>query len=152
MVQFLHEAYRGELFGIEFFKAFAENAEDKRERQKWQWLVELEVYTATLLKKWLEEEAGLSCAWKDPEMEAKGREIAQPWLSLEWQELMETLDPWIEGYAIKYREMAEGAAPGHYRISDMAAAHEEAILSFVQAERAGKADSMKAVNDFMENY
>jgi len=34
----------------------------------------------------------------------------------------------------------------------MTAAHEEAILAFVQAERAGDSDSLKAVRTFMENY
>jgi len=46
--EFLYEAYRGELFGIEFSKAFAEQARDSAERKKWQCLIELEVHTATL--------------------------------------------------------------------------------------------------------
>lgn len=152
MGQFLYEAYRGELFGIEFFKAFAERSENKDEREKWQCLITLEEHTAALLKNWLEEETGQVCCWQDAEMEAKGRETAEPWLSLAWQPLMETLAPWIEGYALKYREQAESAAPGQYKITDMTAAHEEAILSFVQAERAGQPDSLKAVRAFMENY
>ena len=114
-------------------------------------MIELEVRTATLLKNWLENE-GQACSWDDPEMDVKGRETAAPWLGLEWQELMDTLDPWIEGYAIKYREQAQAAPADQYSIMDMTAAHEEAILSFVQTERAGQGDSLSAVKAFMENY
>jgi len=34
----------------------------------------------------------------------------------------------------------------------MMAAHEEAILVFVQTERAGDSDNLKAVREFLENY
>jgi len=151
MREFLYEAYRGELFGIEFFKAFAVQAKDVAERKKWLCLIDLELHTATLLKTWLNNN-GQFCCWQDSEMEAKGRDTAAPWLDLDWQTLMETLDPWIEGYAVEYRQQAEAASVEQYWITDMAAAHEEAILAFVQAERAGENDSLKAVRAFMENY
>lgn len=151
MHDFLYEVYRGELFGIEFFKAFAERAQNAEERQKWLSLVDLETHTATLLKTWLDNN-DRPCAWEDPEMEAKGRDIAAPWLGLEWQPLMETLDPWIAGYAVQYREKADAAPADQRWISDMAATHEEAILAFVQAERAGDSESLKAVREFMENF
>jgi len=149
--ELLYEAYRGELFGIAFFKAFAEKAKDSEERKKWQCLIELERHTAALLKTWLEQN-GHICATVDPEMEAKGRQTAAPWLDLAWQALMDTLAPWIEEYAIKYRQQAERAPAEQYRVFDMTAAHEEAILSFLQAELAGEGDSLKAVREFMANY
>lgn len=151
MHEFIYEAYRGELFGIEFFNAFAEQTEHSREREKWQCLSELEVHTATLLKIWLEKN-GQPCSWQDSEMEAKGREIAAPWLGMEWQALMEAMDPWIAGYAVEYRQKAESAPAEQSWITNMVAAHEEAILAFVQAERTGKTDSLQAVRAFMANY
>ena len=149
--EFLYEAYRGELFGIAFFSAFAETAEGSEAHEKWLALIELEHHTAALLKRWLERN-GQVCAAKDPEMEAHGRETALPWLALDWNSLMATMAPWIEGYAIKYRDRADGAPPELYWICDMVAAHEEAILSFVLAEQSGKGDSLKAVQAFMTNY
>ena len=151
MQEFLYEAYRGELFGIAFFKAFADSAKDSEERDKWQCLIELERHTAALLKTWLERN-GQVCATDDPEMEAKGRQTAAPWLDLAWQPLMGTLGPWVEGYAIKYRQQAERAPVEQYQICDMTAAHEEAILSFLQVELAGERDSLKAIREFMANY
>jgi hypothetical protein len=151
MREFLVEAYRGELFGIEFFKAFSEKAKDVVERDKWMSLIELECHTAALLKTWLEQQ-GQACAADDPEMKTKGREIAAPWLDLPWQTLMDTLSPWIEGYAVKYRDKAESVPSDQYQICDMTAAHEEAIFAFVQSERAGERDSLKAVREFMNNY
>jgi len=46
----------------------------------------------------------------------------------------------------------KAASADQYRIVDMAAAHEEANLIFVQAERAGESDSLKVVREFMANY
>lgn len=151
MQEFLYEAYRGELFEIAFFKAFAEKAKDSEERDKWQALIELERHTAALLKTWLERN-GQVCTTDDPEMEAKGQQSAAPWLDLAWQPLMDTLGPWVEGYAIKYRQQAERVPVEQYRVFDMTAAHEEAIFSFLQAERAGEGDSLRAVRAFMASY
>lgn len=151
MHNFLYETYRSELFGIAFFNAFAERAKNTEQRQKWQSLVDLEIHTATLLKTWLDNN-GRPCEWEDPEMTAKGQGIAAPWLGLEWQALMETLENWITSYAVKYREEAKTAPAEQYWIYDMTATHEEAILVFVQAEKIGNNDSLQAVRDFMAKF
>jgi len=151
MHEFLYKAFRGELFGIVFFKTFADHAKDSTERKKWLRLIDLEHRTATLLKSWLESN-GQPCSWDDAEMEAKGRDMAALWLALEWQPLMAKLAPWIEGYAVEYRQLAETAPADQFRITDIVAVHEEAILAFVQAERAGESDSLKAAKEFMENF
>jgi len=151
MYQSLYEAYRGELFGIEFFKAFAEQSKNPAECEKWECLIDLERHTASLLQTWLQSH-GQPCTWSDPEMEDKGRATAAPWLALGWNKLMATLEPWIENYALKYRQEVTHAPAELYWVSDMTAAHEEAILAFVKAERAGDDDSLKAVREFMANY
>jgi len=42
---------------------------------------------------------------------------------------MGTLAPWVEGYAIKFRQQTERAPAEQYRVFDMTAVHEEAIFS-----------------------
>lgn len=151
MRDFLHEAFRGEQFGIAFFSAFAEQAKNEEELEKWLVLIELERHTAQLLKTWLDEN-GQVCDEYDAEMQVRGRDKASSWLDLEWHTLMDNMAPWIEDYAISYRERATSALPEMFQICDMLAAHEEAIFSFVQAEKLGEDDSLKAVRVFMKEY
>jgi len=48
---------------------------------------------------------------------------------------MGTLAPWVEGYAITYRQQTERAPAEQYRVFDMTAVHEEAIFFYKRNEQ-----------------
>lgn len=150
LLDMLHKAYMGELFGVAFFKLFKERTQDLAEQRKWQRLIEVEERTAALLKGYLEP-LGVWCPASDEAMASQGREQAAVWQDLDWLPLMEVLAPWIREYAEAYRRAADGATE-HRAPWLMVAAHEEALLFFAEAERHGEGDTLGAVTDFLDRY
>lgn len=150
MLEMLHKAYMGELFGVAFFQSFKEHATEFSEQQKWQLLIEVEERTAALLKRYLEP-LGIPCPSSDGEMESQGIGQAGVWLGLDWLPLMEALSPWIRGYADAYRQSADGATE-HRAIWQMVAEHEEALLCFAEAERHGEKETLGAVKVFLDRH
>ncbi|WP_299017493.1 hypothetical protein [uncultured Photobacterium sp.] len=149
-IEQLYSAYLGELYGIAFFTAFAEKYSDNSHINKWQKLIQIEQITAQRLK------AGLAPFGKDcpdihPEMEEKGLQDANKWLHLEWTELVNTMTPWVEPYALKYREQAQ-QAQAHHGLFTLVQEHEDAIWAFLKAEQQQDTDSLAPLEQFLSRY
>lgn len=146
----LYKAYMGELFGIAFFKAFRDRSTEPSKQRKWQQLVDVERRTGELLKEYLES-LDIICPPSDAEMTKQGLEQAAKWIDLTWKPLMEELSPWIREYAKMYRRLADGATE-HRALWHMVAAHEEALLAFVEAELDGVSDTLEPLRGFLQRY
>ncbi|WP_064606839.1 hypothetical protein [Photobacterium sp. J15] len=149
-IEQLYSAYLGELYGIAFFTTFAEKYSDNSHINKWQKLIQIEQITAQRLKAGLEP-LGQTCPVHHPEMELKGLHDADKWLHLEWPELINTMAPWVEPYALKYRKQALQASE-HKALFSLVQEHEDAILAFLKAEQQGDADSVAILNKFIASY
>lgn len=146
----LFSAYRGELYGIAFFTAFAQQYSDDTHINKWQLLIQVEEVTAKLLKNGLTP-LGMDCPQADPEMENKGVKDAENWLHLSWPALLDTLIPWVEPYAVRYRRQADDATV-HHDLYALVRDHEDAILNFLQAEKARPGTGLPYLQHFLTTY
>lgn len=147
MIAQLNTAYLGELYGIIFFKTFAEHYTDKRHLEKWQTLIDVEKLTAKKLKQGL---AALDhdCVNHDNAMEAKGLHDAQKWLSLPWLALIDTMVDWVAPYQQRYQAQADNATE-HQALFTLVADHENAIYDYLLAEQRQEADSLKILKRFL---
>ncbi|MCW8329032.1 hypothetical protein MD588_09450 [Photobacterium sp. SDRW27] len=149
-IEQLYSAYLGELYGIAFFTAFAEKYSDDNHINKWQTLIQIEQITARHLKKGLER-LGKVCPDVHMEMIEKGRRDAEHWLALDWETLINTMTPWVETYALKYRQQAIQATE-HQALFQLVQEHEDAILAFLQAEQRQGIDSLAPLETFIGRY
>ncbi|ELR66520.1 hypothetical protein C942_04218 [Photobacterium marinum] len=149
-IEQLYSAYLGELYGIAFFTAFAEKYSNNSHANKWQKLIQIEQITAQRLKSGLEP-LGKTCPDLHPEMELKGLCDAEKWLHLEWSELVDTMAPWVEPYALKYREQAQQASE-HEALFTLVQEHEDAIWAFLKAEQKGDNNSTAILDHFINRY
>ncbi|KLV09635.1 hypothetical protein ABT56_00720 [Photobacterium aquae] len=149
-LQQLYSAYLGELYGIAFFTAFAQKYSNDSHINKWQHLIQVEQITANRLKNGLEA-ANYPCPSQDDEMENKGLEDAEKWLGLDWPTLIDTMIPWVEPYALRYREQA-AAATEHKELFELVQAHEDAIYEFLLAEQHENDSGLAILADFIAAY
>ena len=146
----LRAAYLGELYGIAFFTAFAQKYSDDTHIYKWQLLIHVEQITAKRLKDYLDP-LGLSSPEQDLPMENKGRQDAQKWLTLDWSTLIDTLVPWVEPYALRYRQDALQAT-SHHAMFDLVQQHEDAIYAFLLAEQQATHSGGPHLEAFIARY
>lgn len=150
LIEQLYTAYLGELYGIAFFSAFTEKYSDNQHINKWQTLLRVEQVTARLLKAGLES-LGKPCPSVDTEMTEKGLREAEKWLELGWTELIDTMIPWVEPYALKYRQQARQAG-SHQALFQLVQEHEDAILAFLLAEQSQQGNSLAPLQHFLSRY
>jgi len=150
LIEQLYTAYLGELYGIAFFTAFAEQYSDDSHINKWQKLILVEQITAQRLKTGLEP-LGKVCPDVHPEMEEKGCRDADKWLALDWTSLINTMTPWVKTYALKYRQQANQAIE-HKALFQLIQEHEDAIFAFLQAEQQQDANSLAPLETFIHRY
>ncbi|KJG02042.1 hypothetical protein [Photobacterium angustum] len=150
MIAQLYNAYLGELYGIVFFKTFAEKYSDDSHNNKWQTLIKVEELTAKCLKDGLEA-LGHPCPDYDQEMENKGLADANKWLALPWQELVDTMVPWVAPYQQRYQQQADEATEHRYLFT-LVADHENAIYDYLLAEQRGDNSALDILTTFMNKY
>ncbi|MGF1688205.1 hypothetical protein L4C36_16175 [Photobacterium japonica] len=149
-LQPLHAAYLGELYGIAFFTAFAQEYSDDTHIYKWQLLIQVEQITAKRLKNYLDPR-GIACSTHDMAMENKGRQDAQKWIDRDWPTLMDTLVPWVKPYALRYRQDA-AQATDHHAMFDLVQQHEDAIYAFLLAEQQATHSGTPHLEAFIARY
>ncbi|MGF1876320.1 hypothetical protein L4D77_13435 [Photobacterium frigidiphilum] len=136
MKERIHAAYKGEIYGVSFFSCFAKNYADKSHSQLWEALIHVEVLTAKLLESYLDKHA-IEYDKHDTNMQQKGIKDAEIWVSLPWDQLVQTLTNWVEPYEYKYRLWAEEAKEDTQAFN-LIADHETAIFQCWKAEMIGK--------------
>ncbi|WP_318447630.1 hypothetical protein [Photobacterium leiognathi] len=150
MIAQLYTAYLGELYGIVFFKTFAEKYSDDSHNDKWQTLIKVEELTAKRLKTGLEA-LGHPCADYDQAMAEKGLADAEKWLSLPWKELVDTMVPWVAPYQQRYQQQANEATE-HQALFTLVADHENAIYDYLLAEQRGDKNALNVLDTFINKY
>ncbi|MGF1725720.1 hypothetical protein [Photobacterium nomapromontoriensis] len=145
----LYSAYLGELYGIAFFTAFAKKYSDDTHIKKWQLLIQIEQITAQKLQSGLDA-VGLSCPENDLAMQNKGEQDAEKWLDLPWNDLINTLLPWVAPYAQKYQEQA-ATATEHHELFNLVQQHEDAIYAFLQAEQQSTGSGVSILETFISD-
>lgn len=136
MIERIHTAYKGEVYGISFFSYFAKYYSDSTFIPLWKSLIQVEILTADLIQMSLNRHA-ISYNRDDSLMIEKGLNDAKKWIDLPWQELVETLAQWVEPYEEKYRGWASQATQD-IEVFELISAHETAIYECWKAERNGQ--------------
>ncbi|EAR57509.1 hypothetical protein SKA34_07983 [Photobacterium sp. SKA34] len=150
MIAQLYNAYLGELYGIVFFKTFAEKYSDDSHNNKWQTLIKVEELTAQCLKDGLET-LGHPCSDYDQDMETKGLADANKWLALPWQKLVDTMVPWVAPFQQRYQQQADEATE-HRALFTLVADHENAIYNYLLAEQQGDNNALDILTTFINKY
>ncbi|MCG7498104.1 hypothetical protein MHO82_14635 [Vibrio sp. Of7-15] len=145
----IHTAYQGEQYGIAFFNHFLKLYKNEHKPTLWQTLIKVETLTAQLLEEHLIRNQLLFKS-HDPEMERKGQNEAEQWLTLPWDKLTITLANWVEPYEKKYRAWVDEAS-AHKDIFRLIADHETAIYHCWQRERKG-VNGLLPLEHFLERY
>lgn len=145
----IHDAYRGEQYGIVFFSHFLSLYKNEQKSALWETLIKVEVLTAKLLEQHLIKNQ-FTFKSHDPEMERKGHNEAEQWLTLSWDRLTITLTSWVEPYEKKYRAWVD-EAPAHKDVFQLIADHETAIYRCWQHEQEGKS-GLPALKHFLQQY
>ncbi|MDD9157609.1 hypothetical protein PVK64_15665 [Aliivibrio sp. S4TY2] len=145
----IHSAYKGEIYGISFFTYFADNYTDKKSHPLWLALTQVERATADLLEISLHK-LQIPFERHDPLMIDKGIIDAKRWLTLPWNELVDTLTDWVKPYEKKYREWAL-EAEDHTEVFQLIADHETAIYQCWKAEQNGE-PGIGYLSTFIQKY
>lgn len=132
----IHDAYRGEIYGIAFFSYFANHYSNHADPQLWEALINVEKLTAKLLKQYLNKHS-IEYNKQDKSMQLKGEKDAINWIELPWPQLIKTLINWVEPYENKYQEWAKSENK-KIRILNLLAEHETAIYKCWKAEMLGE--------------
>lgn len=134
----IKKAYDLEVLGEAFFLALATPARSPEQRQRLQTLARLETEMARAVKP-LVDRLGIEPADAAEEVK-KGIHWAAPYEALDWPGLLTKLKAVLEPFVETYDGLALRASPEDKAILNRLAAHERALLSFADAELAGRSD------------
>ena len=84
-------------------------------------------------------------------MEKKGLADANKWLALPWQELVDTMVPWVAPYQQRYQQQADEATE-HRALFSLVADHENAIYDYLLAEQRGDNSALDILTTFINKY
>ena len=144
----LTQWYLGEQAGFEFFEALANAVTDEAASQKWLLLGGLESAMAERLRLFCNAE---SIPLPEPSDSKTHLDYAKKMAAESWLGCLDELEPQLQD-AVKSIRSAQGAVPAeHAAIAADYLAHEEALLAFVTAERAGE-DGFSAIESLLQDW
>ena len=144
----LGQWYQGEQAGFEFFQSLADAVTDETASRKWSLLAALESSMAERLRVFCDAE---SIPLPMPSDSTTHLDYAKQMAAESWSGCLNALEPQVED-AVKEIRSAVGDVPAeHATIAADYLAHEEALLAFLTAERAGE-DGAPAVESLLQDW
>lgn len=147
---YVEECYRGEILGEAFFGALADARADAAEAEKLRALANLEREVKELLKPAVAE-AGRPMEPNAEQVE-QTRQVGLQMGAQTWTEFLEGMRPELVKFVDTFRR-SEGLAPeGKTELLRQVTRHEEALLSFVDAELSGAEgnNSLASIEAFLQ--
>ncbi len=142
----IQAAADGEVQGEVIFKALM-RAAGQEHAHKLKALADLEIRTGAEMQA-LMDRYGLTLAQTNA---AEAEDFARKYDGMDFRAVLEDWTEWIPAYVARYATLARQAKPEDKAILDYLAAHEQAIMDFIQLELAGKsADAMAKVQAVLE--
>jgi hypothetical protein len=130
----VRELYESEIFGEAAALAVVNVARTDRDRYHLSTLLQLETETKARLRLLLVRH-GMSLSEEMDLSSVPG--VLEAYQSGSWQEFMAGIQPVVEGYLTRFKEIAEAAPDEDGEIARSMVRHENAILQWVQMEIAG---------------
>lgn len=151
----LHQAYRGELYGIAFFQQLLEYQQcladvNSRAILSLTNLLEIEHITACKLYSSLTA-LSVPCEKQDDAMTQRGVTDASRWQALPWNKLTDTLLNWVEPYQGQYQQQANSAEEFH-ELFDLVNEHETCIYQFLLSEQKNESNAQEKLQGFINKH
>jgi cytochrome P450 len=145
----LIERHQGEVLGEALFALLAELEEDEGWRHKWRLLERLERFVGGELRRLLEERS-VPCA-RDEKTVSAGRAAAKSLHAMDGEARLDALLGPAAKLVEDFRGAFQRSPPDLKATAQLVLDHEQAILGFLEAEKAGRGEAAEAVViDFLE--
>ncbi len=135
----IQAAADGEVQGEVIFKALM-RAADQEHAHKLQALADLEFRTGAEMQALMDRYSLKLAATNASEAEV----FARKYDGMGFRAVLQEWTDWIPAYVARYATLAREAKPEDKAILDYLAAHEQAIMDFIELELAGKSDEAMA--------
>ena len=145
----LRELYDGELLGEAFFECMLGQFHNSEQSRKLTIALQLETETKARLRPFVVA-AGLELN-DDGEARNTGRKLAGGFAGKSWREVMAGLLEILEPAVKQYQEILNDSPYEFRELANSMLIHEKALLSFVETELEGKANSTDAMSNQLVN-